>query len=186
MRLPTTAVIRPGPPIPPVIVIVSAILLALILWGRRRLLPLLLLGLLCLVGLRVNLRRRSRRCVRPGSLRNRRQADTGRQAVEHGQASSQTSKQTYSQTLTDAHGHVDKHKHNHATMSWNTHNLKAAAWQPWGKTSTGIECDGQGQQHSQVRAFNITWCKAGAGGQAGRLAGRPAGRLTCRRLCCVR
>ena len=68
-----------------------------------------------------------------------RQADTGGQAVEHRRANSQTSKQTYWQTLTDAHGDVDKHKHNHATMSWNTYNLKAAAWQHWGKTSAGKE-----------------------------------------------
>ena len=50
MRLPTTAAIPPGPPLPPVIVTAWAIILGRILWGRRRLLPLLLLGLLCLVG----------------------------------------------------------------------------------------------------------------------------------------
>ena len=125
-----------------------------------------------------------------------RQADTGRQAVEHRQASSQTSKQTYSQTLTDAHGHVDKHKHNHATMSWNTHKLKAAAWQP---PRCELSCDpshvvpesssrcssGTGTrttaqlslENTDVHVFNITWCKAGAGRQAGRLAGRLAHRL---------
>ena len=76
-----------------------------------------------------------------------RQADTGGQAVEHRRANSQTSKQTYLQTFTHAHGDVDKHKRNVLEHTQPQGSGLAA----WGKTSTGIKrAQAQGQQHSSV------------------------------------
>ena len=135
-----------------------------------------------------------------------RQADTGGQAVEHRRANSQTSKQTYWQTFTHAHGDVDKHWGYSAypllslDVCWQQsksistcHKYPASIYVPLeGKFST--------LRHFEPASFAYSgsflnqcfqyYMVQGRGRQAGRLAGRPAGkpagRLTCRRLCCAR
>ena len=98
-----------------------------------------------------------------------RQADTGGQAVEHRRANSQTSKQTYWQTFTHAHGDVDKHKRNVLEHTQPQGSGLAA----WGKDqyryieSSSTRTTAQlSLENTEVHVFNITWCKAGAGKQA--------------------
>ena len=84
-------------------------------------------------------------------------------------------------TTTIAHECKLRHGHKHnikAIATWATHKNSRIP-PPHCRTHLSLE-------NTEVHVFNITWCKAGASGQAGRLAGKPAGRLTCRRLCCAR